>query len=224
MGRYSITKRRRDVEREVAKRLRVQLHHPEAFGRYNVAPTQEVPVVVQDRHGRRDELVRWGLVPFWAKQVGGRALINARAETVASSSTFGGLVERASHRCLVLADGFYEWVASEDPRQPRLPVHFSLADGASFCFAGLWTTWRRELSSCTVVTTSANQLIAPVHDRMPVVLPDAAAWEAWLDPALDGDAVAPLLSPLPAGAMRMAPANPVVNVADHEGPDCLVAP
>jgi putative SOS response-associated peptidase YedK len=221
MGRYSITKRRKDVEREVARRLQVRLRGEAAYGRYNVAPTQDVPVIVQDRHGRRDELVRWGLVPFWAKRVGGRALINARAETVASSTTFGGLVERASHRCLVLADGFYEWVASEDPKQPRLPVHFSLADGASFCFAGLWTTWRGELRSCTVVTTTANGLIAPVHDRMPVVLADAAAWEAWLDPALDAAAVAPLLAPLPADAMRMAHANPVVNVADYEGPDCL---
>jgi putative SOS response-associated peptidase YedK len=208
MGRYSITKRRRDVEREVAKRLQVRLHHSEAYGRYNVAPTEDVPVVVQDRHGRRDQLVRWGLVPFWAKTVGTRAVINARAETVASSPMFGRLVERASHRCLVLADGFYEWIASEDPKQPRLPVHLTLADGASFCFAGLWTTWRRELRSCTVVTTTANELIAPVHDRMPVVLPDAAAWEAWLDPTLDGEAVAPLLAPLPADAMRMAPANP----------------
>jgi putative SOS response-associated peptidase YedK len=224
MGRYSITKRRKDVEREVASRLRVRLRGDEAYGRYNVAPTQDVPAVVQDRHGRRDELLRWGLVPFWAKGVkAGPTMINARAETLADSSAFGGLVERASHRCLVLADGFYEWIASEDPKQPRLPVHFSLADGASFCFAGLWTTWRGEVRSCTVVTTTANELVAPVHDRMPVVLPDAAAWEAWLDPALDRGAVAPLLAPLPADSMRMARANPVVNVADHEGPDCLVA-
>jgi len=221
MGRYSITKRRKDVESEVAKRLQVRLRGDQAYERYNVAPTQDVPVIVQDRHGRREELVRWGLVPFWAKQVGGRALINARAETVARSSTFGRLVERASHRCLVLADGFYEWIASEDPKQPRLPVHFSLADGASFCFAGLWTTWRGELRSCSVITTAANGLVAPVHDRMPVVLPDLAAWEAWLDPTLDAAAVAPLLAPLPADAMRMARANPVVNVADYEGPDCL---
>jgi putative SOS response-associated peptidase YedK len=223
IGRYSITKRRKDVEREVASRLRVRLRGEETYGRYNVAPTQDVPVIVQDRHGRRDELLRWGLVPFWAKQPGGGpALINARAETVVGSSTFGRLVERASHRCLVLADGFYEWIGSEDPKQPRLPVHFSLADGASFCFAGLWTTWRGQLRSCTVVTTAANELVAPVHDRMPVVLAEPAAWEAWLDPALDAGAVAPLLAAQPADAMRVAPANPVLNHPDHEGPDCLV--
>jgi putative SOS response-associated peptidase YedK len=205
MGRYSITKRRRDVEREVAARLAVRLRGDAVYERHNVAPTEDVPVIVQDRYGRRDEIVRWGLVPFWAKQPGrGPALINARAETVARNSVFGRLVERASHRCLVLADGFYEWIGSEDPKQPRLPVRFSLPGGGSFCFAGLWTTWQRSLASCTVITTTANELVAPVHDRMPVVLAEPAAWEAWLDPALDAASVAPLLAPLPAEELAMA--------------------
>jgi len=142
MGRYSITKRRKDVEREVASRLRVRLGGgDEVYERFNVAPTQEVPAVVQDRHGRRSEVMRWGLVPRWARELNtGLSLINARAETLATSRAFGGLVERSSHRCLVLADGFYEWIASEDPKQPRQPVRFSLQGGAAFCFAGLWTT------------------------------------------------------------------------------------
>jgi putative SOS response-associated peptidase YedK len=224
IGRYSITKRRKAVEREIASKLRVQLSGgDEIYERFNVAPTQDVPAVVQDRLGRRSEILRWGLVPSWARQVNtGLTLINARAETLADSSAFGGLVERSSHRCLVLADGFYEWIASEDPRQPRRPLRFSLPGGASFCFAGLWTTWRHSVSSCTVVTTRANELVAPVHDRMPVVLTDPAAWEAWLDPALDAGAVGELLAPLPADALEVAPANPVLNHADHEGPDCLV--
>ena len=204
MGRYSITKRRKDVEREVASRLRVRLGGgDEVYERFNVAPTQDVPAVVQDRHGRRSEVMRWGLVPRWASEFNtGLSLINARAETLATSRAFGGLVERPSHRCLVLADGFYEWIASEDPKQPRQPLRFSLEGGASFCFAGLWTTWRGSVRSCTVVTTQANELVAPVHDRMPVVLADPATWEAWLDPALDAAAVAPLLAPLPAGALQ----------------------
>jgi putative SOS response-associated peptidase YedK len=224
MGRYSITKRRKDVEREVASRLRVRLAGgDEIYERFNVAPTQEVPAVVQDRHGRRSEVMRWGLVPRWARELNtGLSLINARGETLATSRAFGGLVERSSHRCLVLADGFYEWIASEDPKQPRQPLRFSLEGGGSFCFAGLWTTWRSSVRSCTVVTTQANELVAPVHDRMPVVLADPAAWEAWLDPALDAAAVAPLLAPLPAGALQVAPASPVLNHPDHEGPDCLV--
>ena len=224
IGRYSITKRRKDVEREVASKLRVRLGGgEEAYERFNVAPTQDVPAVVQDRQGRRSEVLRWGLVPSWARELNtGLSLINARAETLATSRAFGGLVERSSHRCLVLADGFYEWIASEDPKQPRQPVRFSLQGGAAFCFAGLWTTWRHSVRSCTVVTTEANELVAPVHDRMPVVLADPAAWEAWLDPALDAGAVTALLAPLPADALEVAPANPVLNHADHEGPDCLV--
>jgi putative SOS response-associated peptidase YedK len=226
IGRYSITKRRKDVEREVASRLQVRLRGgDEHYERYNVAPTQDVPAVVQDRHGRRGELLRWGLVPRWALQLNtGLSMINARAETLATSRAFGGLVERPSHRCLVLADGFYEWVASEDPKQPRLPLYFSLASGASFCFAGLWTTWRKSVSSCAVVTVSANELVAPVHDRMPVLLTEPAAWEAWLDPELDGRAVEPLLVAPPPESMQVAPANPVMNHPDHEGPDALVAP
>jgi putative SOS response-associated peptidase YedK len=224
MGRYSITKRRRDVEREIASKLRVQLAGgDEIYERFNVAPTQDVPAVVQDRHGRRSEILRWGLVPRWARELNtGLTLINARAETLAASRTFGGLVERSSHRCLVLADGFYEWIAAEDPKQPRQPVRFSLQGGGSFFFAGLWTTWRRSVRSCTVVTVPANETVAPVHDRMPVVLAEQGAWEAWLDPALDASAVATLLAPLPAGRLEVAPANPVLNHPDHEGPDCLV--
>jgi putative SOS response-associated peptidase YedK len=210
IGRYSISKRRKDVEKEVASKLRVRLGGgAAAYERFNVAPTEEVPAIVQDRRGRRSELLRWGLVPRWARALNtGLTLINARAETVASSRVYGGLVERASHRCLVLADGFYEWIAAEDPKQPRLPLRFSLASGASFCFAGLWTTWRGEVSSCSVITTAANELVARAHDRMPVVLAEPDAWEAWLDPELSAADVAALLAPLPAGSLEVAPADP----------------
>ena len=229
MGRYSITKRRKDVEQEVAARLRVRLKRDDVYERFNVAPTQDVPAVVQNRRGRRAEVLRWGLVPHWAKELKtAHTMINARAETLAGSAAYGGLVERGSHRCLAVADGFYEWMRSEDPKQPPLPVRFSLADGACFCFAALWTTWKSPggalVPSCTIVTTAANELVAPVHDRMPVLLTAADAREAWLDPALDGGAVAPLLASLPAELMEVTVANPVMNSADHEGPDCLVPP
>jgi putative SOS response-associated peptidase YedK len=229
MGRYSVTKKRKDLEKEIADRLRVRLGGEEGYERYNIAPTQEVLTVVQNRDGRRARLLRWGLVPFWAKALNTRGtMINARAETVARSSTYGGLVERGSHRCLVVADGFYEWIKAEDPRQPRRPLRFSLASGASFCFAGLWTTWKgpagEVVASCAVVTTAANDLIRPVHDRMPVVLEQVASWEAWLDPALDAGAVAPLLAPLPSELMTVAAANPALSSPDYDEPDCLVAP
>jgi putative SOS response-associated peptidase YedK len=229
MGRYSLTKRRKDVEREIAGRLRVRLRGEQGYERFNVAPTQEVLALVLGREGCLARLLRWGLVPHWATRLNtGRTMINARAETLASSSTYSGLVDRGSHRCLVVADGFYEWMKAEDPRQPRRPLRFSLAQGASFCFAGLWTTWRgpedERVGSCTIVTTVANELVAPVHDRMPVVLADSSSWEAWLDPALDAGAVAPLLAPLPAERMAVAPANPAMNSPDYDEPDCLVAP
>jgi putative SOS response-associated peptidase YedK len=229
VGRYSLTKRRKDVEKEIAQRLRVRPVGGEVYERFNVAPTQEVLAVVQNRDGRRARLLRWGLVPRWAKQAKtGMTMINARAETLRGSSTYGALVRRGSHRCLVVADGFYEWIKAEDPRQPRRPLRFSLASGSSFCFAGLWTTWTgpdgEVVSSCTIVTTAANELIAPVHDRMPVLLDGPASWEAWLDPSLDAGAVAPLLGPLPPEVMNMAPANPALNSPDYDEPDCLVAP
>jgi putative SOS response-associated peptidase YedK len=224
VGRYSVTKKRKDLEKEIAARLRIRLGHEEGTERFNVAPTQDVLAVVHNRSGRRVELLRWGLVPHWANgSKTGLTMINARAETLARRPAYRRLAERASHRCLVLADGFYEWIKAEDPRQPRRPLRFTLAGGGSFCFAGLWTT-SKGLSSCTIVTTEANGLVAPVHDRMPVMLADVGAWEAWLDPALDAAAVTPLLEPFPERLMAVAAANPIVNSVENDGADCLCAP
>ena len=135
-------------------------------------------------------------------------MINARAETVLERPTYRGLVRKSGHRCLVVADGWYEWQKPEDPKQPRRPIHFSLGDGKPFCFAGLWTTWAAPdgglVPSCTIVTCAANEVTRPIHDRMPVVLAEPAAWEAWLDPELDGEGVCELLAPLPSAAIRSA--------------------
>jgi hypothetical protein len=138
-----------------------------------------------------------------------------------------GLARQAQHRCLILADGYYEWQRPEDPRQPRRPVHFSLASDEPFCFAGLWTRWRSPdcelVPSCAIVTCSANTLTRPIHDRMPVILADPEAWECWLDSAVDCEAACELLLPLPSERMVARPANPILNSARHEGPDCLAA-
>ena len=220
MGRYSLTKRRKDVEAEVIGKLRLDLRESIGLERFNIAPTQEVLSVVQDRHGRRTELLRWGLQPHWAR--GGGApytMINARAETLTDKPAYRPLIAAGWHRGLVLADGFYEWLKPEDPAGPSLPVRFALAGGESFCFAALWTR-----GSCTIVTTRANELVAPAHDRMPVVLAEPRAWEAWLDPALGAADVAPLLTPLPAELMSAAAANPALGNWEFEGPDCLAAP
>jgi putative SOS response-associated peptidase YedK len=128
-----------------------------------------------------------------------------------------------------VADGFYEWIRPEDRKQPRVPMHYSLDVGESFAFAGLCTTWRppdggEELRSCTILTTTANAVVAPVHDRMPVILSDVELRAAWLDPDISADELLELLRPLDAERLSVRPANPVVNSARHEGPDCLGVP
>jgi putative SOS response-associated peptidase YedK len=190
----------------------------DGFERFNIAPTDEVLAVVGEP-GRRTALLRWGLIPEWAQGAKARfQMINARAETVLERPAYRSLVEKAEHRCLVVADGWYEWHRPEDPRQPRRPVYFSLPDGAPFCLAGLWA---RSTSSCTILTCAANDLARPVHDRMPVVLAEPAEWDAWLDPSLAGEDVAELLAPLPSPELSVRAANPVVNSVRNDGPECL---
>jgi putative SOS response-associated peptidase YedK len=191
-GRFTNTQRKSD---EIQQRLEAKLgiEPPEddrGYERFNIAPTQEVLAVVEDKGGRHMESLRWGLVPSWAKDLKiGYKMINARAETVDERPAYRGLVRHSKHRCLILADGYYEWQKPEDPKQPRRPFHFSLEDGEPFCFAGLWTHWSAPdggvVPSCTIVTCEANELARPIHERMPVMLADPAAWEGWLDPAVD---------------------------------------
>jgi putative SOS response-associated peptidase YedK len=229
-GRFTNTKSLTDEdEQKLAARLGIQLPHSDrGFGRFNVAPSQEVVAVVEDEDERRVELLRWGLVPRWAKDLkAGYKMINARAETLSKRPAYRGLARQAKHRCLILADGYYEWQKPEDPRQPRRPLHFALSGGEPFCFAGLWTRWTAPdgaiVPSCTIITCDANALARPIHDRMPVILADAEAWEAWLDPSLDSAAARDLLVAAPAERMVVHPANPVVNSARNEGVDCLTA-
>jgi putative SOS response-associated peptidase YedK len=227
-GRYTNTRSKSD---EIQQRLEAKLgidppDHDRGFERFNIAPTQEVLAVVEDVDGRRTELLRWGLVPSWATDLKvGYRMINARAETLQERPAYRGLVRHASHRCLILADGYYEWQKPEDPRQPRRPLHFTLHEGEPFCFAGLWTTWSgsggRMVSSCTIVTCEANELARPIHERMPVLLDDPEAWAAWLDPGIDARAARELLIPLAGKHMVVRPASPVVNSGRHEGPGCL---
>jgi putative SOS response-associated peptidase YedK len=181
----------------------------ETLGRFNVCPTETIAVVLEPS---RAASVAWGLRPFRNQSF---APINVRSETVAQR--FKWLM--TGGRCLVLADGWYEWQKPEDPRQPRRPVRFSMASGDPFCFAGLWAS--ESAPSCTIVTCAANSVARPIHDRMPVVLSEPAVWQAWLDPALDGPAASELLVPLTSDELTIRPANPVVNSVENDGPECL---
>jgi len=229
-GRFTNTRSDSDaIQQKLAARLGIDLPADDRpFGRFNISPTQEILSVVEDADGRRAELMRWGLVPRWAKDLKvGYKMINARAETLDERPAYRGLVRHSKHRCLVLADGYYEWQKPEDPKQPRRPVHFSLESGEPFFFAALWTRWAAPdgaiVPSCTIVTCDANELARPIHDRMPVILADLEQCEAWLDPVVDAAAARELLVPAPAELMTARAANPLVNSARHEGPDCLAA-
>ena len=187
--------------------------------RYNVAPTQTV-VTVTDDGTRRLEPMRWGLVPRWAKDAkGGARMINARAETLAERPAFRGVLRR--QRCLIPADGFYEWAEGPGGRKAKQPMYVRLTTGEPFAFAGLWDEWRppaggEPLRTCTIVTTEANALLATFHHRMPVILaPEVEA--VWLDPGLtDPDHLRSLLVPYPAAAMEAYPVSPAVNAVAND--------
>jgi putative SOS response-associated peptidase YedK len=190
--------------------------------RYNVAPGDDVLSVTTDREGApRGELLRWGLVPSWSKGPdSGLKMINARVETVAERPAFRRAFER--YRCLIVADGFYEW--RRQPGGPKQPFHITPADGGVFAFAGLWSIWHAEdetkLRSCAIVTTAPNDAIAPLHDRMPVILARDAETR-WLDPSTPRDELFELLSGLPADQTALHPVGPAVNDARYDGPECL---
>ena len=192
--------------------------------RYNVAPTDEVYAVAQSSSGpTRLGTFRWGLVPFWAKDpsVGSR-MINARAETLIEKPAFRRPLER--FRCIIPADGFYEWEAIEG-RKKKQPWYIHRTDGDVLSFAGLWSSWRPtkgsdegRLVSCTIITTEANDAVRPVHDRMPVVLPPDA-WADWLDPANDDvDALHSLLVPAPPELFELVRVNDAVSNVRNDGP------
>jgi putative SOS response-associated peptidase YedK len=188
--------------------------------RFNIAPSQPVPVVRLAR-GRELVWLRWGLIPAWAKDPAiGNRLINARAETVAEKPAFRAALRR--RRCLVAADGFYEWQRTGKRKQPYF---IRLRDDRPFAFAGLWESWEApdssQIESCTLLTTEPNELMRPIHDRMPVILP-ADGYRVWLDPAMEKpERLLPLFRPYPAEEMTAEPVSTFVNSPAHEGPECI---
>jgi putative SOS response-associated peptidase YedK len=202
----------------------------ETLGRFNVCPTEPVLAVcgAADGPSRAARALRWGLVPPWARALrAGPEPINARAETLRSKRLFAPLIGRAERRCLVVADGWYEWLRPEHPRGERVPFRYTVDGGKLFAFAGLWDEGRvggERVASVTVLTTSANSICAPVHDRMPCVLGSADAEASWLSPDVDEDGALDLLTSLDPARTEGAPANPAVNRAGVEGAELLTVP
>ncbi len=214
-GRYTIfTEPRRLMER-------FQAEWPDApwQPRYNAAPTQPLPVLLNDGT-RRIRLLRWGLIPHWAEDPTiGHRLINARAETLTQRPSFREAFRR--RRCLVLADGFYEW--QRTPRG-RTPYWIGLKDHEPFAFAGLWDRWEgpegEVIESFTIITTAANERVAPIHDRMPVILlPEHEA--IWLDDTAGPQAWREILRPYPADRMIAYPVSPRVNSPRADDPTLI---
>jgi putative SOS response-associated peptidase YedK len=187
---------------------------------YNVAPTQQVLAVVNDGQ-RRAELLRWGLIPFWAKdpKIGYR-MINAVGETVASKPAFRAAFRR--RRCLVLADGFFEW---RKVGKKKIPTYIFLKSREPFAFAGIWETWKaldgETVRSCAILTTEPNAFMEPIHNRMPVILSEETE-ALWLDPMTEEASVlAPLLTPSPPELMDSYPVSDLVNSPKNYGPECI---
>lgn len=211
---------RRTPAKEIARFFQVTV--PDMQPRFNIAPSQSVATIrlSPERQTRELAMLRWGLVPFWADDSTiGYKMINARAETVAQKPAFRKAF--AHRRCLIVADGFYEWKKTNGRKQPFL-VHRK--DDQPFAFAGLWERWEGEserIESCTIVVTEANELVKPIHDRMPVIL-HPADYEVWLDPACeDKETLQGMLSPFPSAELEAYPVSPMVNNPKNDVEDCV---
>lgn len=191
--------------------------------RYNIAPTQLVPAVLyaSEQSKKQLQMLRWGLIPSWAKDLSiGAKLINARSETVSEKPSFKSALKQ--RRCLIVADGFYEWQRQDGKKQP---YYFRLESGQPFAFAGLWEHWKSPdgqiINSCTILTTEANDLLRPIHDRMPVIL-NVKNYDLWLDPEVKKpEIVQPLLHPYPANLMTSFAVSTKVNNPKNNTPECI---
>ena len=212
--------------KELVKRFSIEHALLDWVARYNLAPSQEIPAITQMENGRTLHRLRWGLIPHWAKDASiGSRLVNARAETIDQKPSFRQAYR--NWRCVIPADGFYEWQKNADhPKAPKTPYYISHRDGELFGFAGLYEAWQPPegglpIQSCTIITTEANEMMKPIHHRMPVILtPEHES--IWLDLNIDNkDRLAECLRPYPAEAMRAHTVSPRVNKTDYDRPDCV---
>jgi putative SOS response-associated peptidase YedK len=201
------------------------LRFPKLTPRYNICPTQPVICVRQTSSGENEPVhLRWGLVPIWAKELKiGARMINARSETVSTKPSFRAAFK--SRRCLVLADGFYEWKKEGKQKQP---YYISRNDDQPFCLAGLWESWRDKsaessetIETCTILTTDANRIMQPLHDRMPVIL-QQNQFDFWLDKGFSNvDQLEQLLVPLETDDLQTYPVDTMVNRPINDTPECI---
>jgi putative SOS response-associated peptidase YedK len=217
-GRYRVSRRKQIVEEYFEAVPREEEWAP----RYNIAPTQPVPVVRQNptEPVRELSLLRWGLIPSWAKDSSGAAnMINARSETAAMKPAFRDALK--SRRCMIPADGFYEWKKTGPVKQPYC---FEVDGGRLFAFAGIWDRWKdksgKTVETCSILTTTSNAVTSVVHDRMPVIL-DPDSYDLWLDPGMrDLSAVSDLLKPCDARLMRRYPISTRINYVANDDEEC----
>ena len=203
------------------------LRFPKLVPRYNICPTQPILCVRQSGSGETEAVnLRWGLVPFWAKDLKiGARMINARSETAATKPSFRAAFK--SRRCLILADGFYEWKKEGKQKQP---YYISRRDDQPFCLAGLWESWRDKsaespetFETCTILTTDANAIMQPLHDRMPVILQENQ-FDFWLDKQFsDVEPLEKLLVPLATDDLQTYPVDTMVNRPVNDTPQCIMS-
>jgi len=226
-GRFTLTSRDRPA---LSARFGTELGSgvDSLLGRFNAAPGQEVLIISEPQPEARMGIgAHWGLVPAWADDLKvGYRMINARSERVFESRAYGPLVRNPSSRCLIPADGFFEWMAAEESGGRKQPVRFTIDGGVPFSLAGLMTEreWQGgQLTSCTILTTDANEVVQPVHDRMPVLFADPEAEASWLSGDLSEEEVLALSTPFDPARTASRMANPVLNRVGEaeEGPDLL---
>ena len=221
-GRYNLRTSMEDLVDVFSALPAESLDQARAVPRFNIAPTQTVLAIREENKTRMLTGLHWGLIPFWAKDKSiGNRMINARGETVASKPSFRAAFKK--RRCLVLADGFYEWKKLE--AKNKQPYHIQLKNHETLALAGLWETWHPEggdtVESCTIITTEPNSLMAELHDRMPVILAEDD-FDSWLDPSNnDKDLLQELIRPYPADEMEAYPISTLVNSPRNDVPDCI---
>ena len=191
--------------------------------RYNVAPGQTMPIVRAGVTAPELVAAHWGLIPFWAKDAAiGAHLFNARADTVAVKPAFKAAFKR--RRCLIPADGFYEWKTEGPARGPKQAYRFVLKEGGLFAFAGIWERWAnpdgQAVESYAIITTAANATLKPIHERMPVIVP-REHYTRWLGMKRDPAFALTLIEPVPNGVLRAVPVGNIVNNATHDAPECI---